>query len=96
MRLDGNKEKLFQYLAVSTQSLSIPDVHGFSTADVDVISSTTIDKEGLTPCNHEETYTRIFIHAKYACVSGMKKILIRTVNTDLVILAIAYEHRTRT
>lgn len=38
----------------------------------------------------------IFIHAIHACVSGMKKILIRTVNRDVVVLAIAFEHQLET
>ena len=61
-----------------------------STVDVDVISSTTIDKAGLVPCDHEEADTRIFIYAKHASVNGMKKILIRTADTDVVILAIVF------
>ncbi len=56
---------------------------------MDVISSTTIDKTGLAPCNHEEADTRIFIHIKHASENGMKKILVRTVDTDVVELAIA-------
>ena len=44
LMLDDNEKELFQYLAVSTQSLSIPDVQVISTADVDVISYNTIDK----------------------------------------------------
>ena len=76
LRLDDNKTELFLYLTVSVASISIPDVGIISTTDVDVISSTTIDKDGLAPCNHEEADTRIFVHAKHASVSGMKKILI--------------------
>ena len=90
LRLDDNKKELFQHLAASVQSLQISVVEVISTADVDVISSTTIDKVGLAPCNHEEANTRIFIHAKHASVNGMKKILIRTVDTDVVIFAIAF------
>lgn len=61
-----------------------------STADVDVISSSTIDKAGLAPCDHEEADTRIFINARHATLNGMKKILKRTVDIDVVILAIAF------
>lgn len=85
--------ELFQYLAVNVASISIPDVEIISTTGVDVISSTTIDKKGLAPCHHEEADTHTFGHAKHASVSGMKKILIRTVDTDVVILAIAFLHK---
>ena len=93
LRLDDNKKELFQYLAASVQSLRLSNVEVISTAAMDVISSTTIDKAGLAPCNHEEADTRIFVHAKHASVSGMKKILIRTVDTDVVILAIAFAQK---
>ena len=44
--------------------------------------------ENLTNCNHEEADTRIFVHAKDAYFKGYNSILIRTVDTDVVILAI--------
>ena len=59
---------------------------------MDVISYNTIDKAGLAPCNEEEADTRIFILVKHASVSGMTKILIGTVEPD-VILAIEFEHK---
>ena len=90
LRLNDYKKELFQYLAASVQSLGISDVEVISTADVDVISSSTIDKAGLAPCNHEEADTRIFVHARHASLNGIKKILIRTVDADVVILAIAF------
>ena len=90
VRLNDNKKELFQYLAAGVQSLGISDVEVISTADVDVITSSTIDKAGLAPCNPEEADTRIFVHARHASLNGMKKILIRTVDTDVVILAIAF------
>jgi len=81
LRLNDNKKELFQHLVASVQSLGI---------DVDVISPSTIDKAGLATCNHEEADTRIFVHARHASLNGLKKILIRTVDTDVVILAIAF------
>ena len=90
LRLNDNKKELFQHLAASVQSLGISDVKVISTADVEVISSSTIDKVGLAPCNHEEADNRIFVHARHASLNGMKKILTRTVDTDVVILAIAF------
>jgi len=84
LRLDDNKKELFEYLAARVQSLRLPDLEVICTAALDVIGSTTI--EGMAPCNHEETDTHIFVHAKHASVNGMKKILILTVDTHVVIL----------
>ena len=72
------------------QSLRLPDLEAISTSALDVIGSTTIDKAPMALCNHEEADTRIFVHAKHASVNGMKKILIRTANTDVVVLAVAF------
>ena len=40
--------------------------------------------------NHEEADTRMFVHAKHASMNDMSKILIRTVDSDVVLLAIAF------
>ena len=44
--------------------------------------------QNLTDCNHEEADTRIFIHVEDAYSKGLKSILICTVGTDVVVLAI--------
>lgn len=90
LRLDENKKELFQYLAENVASINLPSVEVISTAGVDVISPADVDKQGLAPCNHEEADTRIFVHAKHASLNGLKKILLRTVDTDVVVLAAAF------
>lgn len=42
----------------------------------------------LTPCNHEETDTRILVYATDASKAGQKNFAIRTVDTDVVIICI--------
>ena len=49
-----------------------------------------IDKSGISPCNHEEGDTIVFLHADHAVKMGCSKILIRAVDTDVVDLAVAY------
>jgi hypothetical protein len=90
LRSDENKKELFQYLAEKAASLKVTNVDIISTVDIDVISSSLIDKEGLAPCNHEEADTRMLVHAKHASKNSLKKIMIRTFDTDVVVLAIAY------
>ena len=43
----------------------------------------------LSPCSHEEADTRIFVHYVDDANKGHKNIMIRTVDTDVVVLAIA-------
>ena len=47
----------------------------------------------LAPCNHEEADTRMLLHAADAVQCGFTKILLRTVDTDVLILAVAFVER---
>ena len=46
----------------------------------------------LAPCDHEEADTRLFLHARHCAQNGHKKVVIRSVNTYVVVLAIANFH----
>ena len=45
--------------------------------------------EGISPCSHEEADTRMLLHAAHAAICGHGKILIKTVDTDVVVLAVS-------
>ena len=98
LRSDENKKALFRYLAESVVSLNLPaaDVSIISTLHDDVISSRRLDTEGLTNCNHEEADSRLFLHVRHAAAQGLKKVIIRTVDTDVVVLAVANVHNLQT
>ena len=42
----------------------------------------------MPPCNHEEADTRIVIHVLHALQSGCKSVVIRTVDTDVVVILV--------
>ena len=46
----------------------------------------------MTPCNHEEADTRMIVHVVHAVQEGHKKIAIRTVDTDVVVICTAAFH----
>lgn len=71
-------------------AIQLPGVEVITTSGIDVFSTSPIETGVLSPCNHEEADTRIFIHIKHVLVRDLKKVLIRTVGTDVVVLAIAY------
>ena len=48
-----------------------------------------IDFTGLVPCSHEEADTCLFLHVADAVKKGYRKLLVRTVDTDVVLVAIA-------
>ncbi|XP_071853660.1 uncharacterized protein [Apostichopus japonicus] len=47
------------------------------------------DTSNLSPCDHEEADTRMILHLSHAFHEGFQNILIRTVDTDVVVLTIA-------
>ena len=47
----------------------------------------------LAPCTHEEADTRILLHLEDAVKQGYNKVSIRTVDTDVVVLAVALAQR---
>ena len=50
------------------------------------------DTSQISPCNHEEADTRIILHVKDAVQTGMRQIMIRTVDTDVVVIAMSIGH----
>ena len=52
-----------------------------------------MDVSPINNCNHEEADTRLISHSLHARQTGFKQIMIRTVDTDVVVLATAYERR---
>ena len=50
---------------------------------------------GLVPCSHEEADTCLFLHVADAVKKGYRKLLVRTVDTDVVVVAIATLNRTK-
>ena len=58
--------------------------HGFH-----VLSSQLEENSALDPCSHEEADTRMLLHAAHASASGHTRIMIKTVDTDVVVLAIS-------
>lgn len=43
----------------------------------------------MAPCNHEEADTRMMIHVFDACMNGLRRVKIRSNDTDVIILAIS-------
>ena len=47
-----------------------------------------LNSDMLSPSNQEEADARIFLHAVHAATCGAHKLMIKTVDTDVVVLAI--------
>ena len=91
LRLDQNKTEIFCYLFITIIQ------HGdrghvimiCAYDDTFINSSNELDLSNLTPCNHEEADTRVFLHVKDMTQQGHTKMVIRTVDTDVLVLAVS-------
>ena len=92
LQVDQNKQELFKYLAECVTSIDaekqVISTHGKQVLSIMPISRDNIER--LAPCNDEEADTRMLLHAADAVQCGFTKILLRTVDTDVLILAIAF------
>ena len=61
-----------------------------STNDEAIVSTQNdmSDVEYFQPCSHEEADTGILLHVAHCARQGLRKVIIRTVDTDVVVLAI--------
>ena len=50
------------------------------------------DISSLAPCKHEEADTRLLLHAADVGKCGLNKIMLRTADTDVLVIAIAAFH----
>ncbi|CAC5394392.1 unnamed protein product [Mytilus coruscus] len=83
--VDENKRELFQFLSEKLANLANTETVGEN-----VISyQAHIDKSKLQPCKHEEADTRVMIHVADAVRDGFKNISIKTVVTDVIVIAIS-------
>ena len=94
LRVDDNKQELFHYLSQCCVSWTLgANKEIVATDGEQVLVCPARDISSLAPCSHEEADTRMFVHAAEATNRGHMKIIIRTVDTDVVVLAISVVHQ---
>ena len=89
LRVDANKTELFSFLSQESARLSTEDgKEVYATHGREVLcSSEESDLANLAPCSQEEPDTRLLLHVVDAVQKGSKKVVIRTVDTDVVVVA---------
>ena len=91
LRCDANKAELFSFLADQCTTVSCPEGKQIMSTKGELVlcnpKRNSIDQ--ISPCSHEEADTRLLLHAKDAVQHGCERIMIRTVDTDVVVLAVA-------
>ncbi|KAK3920030.1 Chromosome-associated kinesin KIF4 [Frankliniella fusca] len=90
LRDPNNKQELFGLIATHVVAFGVNGYEVYSTLDQEVLTSADRDVTGcLSPCNHEEADTRIMLHVQDAVQQGRERIMIRTVDTDVVVVAVS-------
>lgn len=90
LRDDNNKTELFRLLGKSIGGLTVRGTQVCSTVDDGVVlSPASSSTEFLAPCNHKESDTRVFVHVADAVKQGFERIMVRTPDTDVVVLALS-------
>ena len=88
MKNSGNQHELFDFIAKKITKEDFPGLVIANSQD-EALSSVPTDLKGINGCSAEEADGKIFLHAKDGANKGHKKILIRTVDTDVVVLGIS-------
>ncbi|KAG7173838.1 hypothetical protein Hamer_G018107 [Homarus americanus] len=91
LRNSDNKEELSSFLSEQVMQLVVKESKQLVVTDKKRVLTvpTRKDTANLAPCNHEEADTRMMVHAADVLECGHRRILIRTVDTDVVILTVA-------
>ena len=86
LHVGDNKTELFLFLAKELQAIDIEGKEVYTTYGEFVLSSQPTE---MMTCSHEVADTRLVLHAYHASQSSYQKILIGTVDTDVVVLAVS-------
>ena len=91
LRNDYNKDELFQFLGQERVSKNTGHtVIVFTLLDGVVSSRDGQNTDILKTCSREEAVTRMLLHIKDTMNSGFKSVMIRTVDADVVLPAVAH------
>ncbi len=88
-----NKDEFFQFISLELQRITVNSQYHLLTTKADIeISIKPTDLSDLSPCQQEEADTRIMLHLRHAVDQGRTKAYLRTVDSDVVVLAIHFFH----
>ena len=92
LRVHENKTELFEFLAQRISEQPNTDKQIITTFINEVLCNQNRQQANLFPYSHEEADTRIILYVADAAKSRYDRILLRTLDTDVVVLAISYNY----
>ena len=90
LRVNENKQQLFLYLADQLMDVDSDGKKIFTRGGTKILSNQHEDNTWMmiSPCTHEEADTRLMLHIYHCVQQGYKSVCLKTVDTDVVVLAI--------
>ena len=91
LRVDLNKQELFVEIAKTLSLMELPEEKQLFNTLLDgcITSPSNVDVSAVAPCTQEEADSRIFLHVAAAASAGHRSIIIRTTDSDVVVLGVA-------
>ena len=88
--VDLNKKELFSFLSKALIEVCKHDGKELVVTDGDEVLCVPhqLDAHLIAPCSHEEADSRMMLHVVHAAQQGHHQMLVRTVDTDVVVLAV--------
>ena len=88
-----NKDELFQFISLELQRLTVNSQYHLLTTKADIVlSNKPTDLSDLSPCQQQEADTRMLLHLRHAADQGHTTAYLRTVDSDVVVLATHFFH----
>lgn len=94
LRCDENKKELFPFLVKSLVENIITSGLFIGSLEDKAVANQDVDLLSLMPCNIEEADERMFVQVQHAA-ELCPRILIKTVDSDVVVIALGAFHRIR-
>ena len=85
--ISENKTDLFSFLTSNVTAIET-DKQIIGTYHEEILCTQPRDVLGLTPSTQEEADSRIMLHLKDIVIEGNSKVSVRSVDTDVVVLAV--------
>ena len=84
------RQELFSFLTNKVKEHEFPEEHIVVITDAQSVSvvGTESSEFAFPVCNHEEADTQIFVHIRHAVALGAKRLQVRTVDTDVIVILV--------
>ena len=92
LRLDENKTELFSFLSEKVTTIRTEEKVICATKGINVVCNSESDCTSLMPCFQEEADGRIFLHVQNMVKLDLQKVMVVSVDSDVVVLAVSVFH----